>query len=77
MGSCQIVDALILPLVMANPDWYFTFDIQPEQALEIKEQLLEWCKTEEALVFGTHFPYPGLGIIKKDNGIWHWNPVID
>ena len=73
----HIVDGLILPLVMANPYWYFTFDIQPEKALEAKEQLLKWCKTEEALIFGTHFQYPGLGTIKKDDDAWHWHPVID
>jgi glyoxylase-like metal-dependent hydrolase (beta-lactamase superfamily II) len=71
----HIADSLISPLFMAIPDWYYTWDHDPEKAIETKERILEWCASEGALVFAAHFPFPCLGTIQKQDGNWQWNPV--
>lgn len=71
----HLADGLIHPMVMANRTWHYTFDIVPDQAIETKERLLEWCASEQALVFATHFPFPGLGTVQERDGRWHWHPM--
>ncbi len=71
----HFADGLLHPLMMANRAWYYSYDIEPAQAVETKEQLLEWCAAEKALVFATHFPFPGLGTIERRNTKWQWHPT--
>jgi glyoxylase-like metal-dependent hydrolase (beta-lactamase superfamily II) len=68
-------DSLIHPLVIAEADWYFTYDVDPDAALKSKLELLDRCLAEDALVFGTHFPSPGLGRFSRDSDQWAWNPI--
>ncbi len=71
----HLADTLLHPLMMGNRALYYSFDIEPEQAIETKERLLEWCVSEKALVFATHFPFPGLGTIQRRDNQWQWHPV--
>jgi glyoxylase-like metal-dependent hydrolase (beta-lactamase superfamily II) len=71
----HISDALAHPLFMAKRDWYSTYDANPAQAIETKEKLLRMCASENALVFGAHFPFPGLGYVQQKPGNWKWMPV--
>ena len=71
----HLADGLLHPVIMADRSWYYTYDVGPEQAIETKERLLEWCVSEEALVFATHFPFPGLGTIQRRDTQWQWHPV--
>lgn len=71
----HLADGLLHPVIMADRSWYYTYDVGPEQAIETKERLLEWCVSEEALVFATHFPFPGLGTIHRRDAQWQWHPV--
>jgi glyoxylase-like metal-dependent hydrolase (beta-lactamase superfamily II) len=71
----HISDALAHPLFMGNTDWYSTYDANPAQALEIKRKLMDMCVSENLLVFGAHFPFPGLGYVKQEQERWGWQPV--
>jgi glyoxylase-like metal-dependent hydrolase (beta-lactamase superfamily II) len=71
----HIADSLLSPLFMAIREWHFYWDLDPEKAIETKERLLEWCSSEEALVFASHFPFPGLGTIERRDDSWKWHPV--
>ena len=71
----HLADTLIHPLMMADRAFHYTYDIEPKQAIDTKERLLEWCVSEQALVFASHFPFPGLGTIRKRNDDWQWQPV--
>ncbi len=70
----HISDAVVHPLLMAHDHWYSTYDSDPEQAVATKLQLLEWCASENALVFGAHFPFPGTGRVQRRDGGWAWHP---
>lgn len=77
-GSEQLLhisDAALHPIHLEHPDWYPVFDLRPEQALVSKRQLMERAAAGKALVFGFHFPFPGLGhVVQKEEG-WQWQPI--
>jgi glyoxylase-like metal-dependent hydrolase (beta-lactamase superfamily II) len=77
-GAEQLVhlsDAVVHPLFMAHRDWYSTYDADPAQAVETKAKLLDMCVSSNALVFGAHFPFPGLGYVRLGQEGWRWEPV--
>jgi len=71
----HLADAVIHPIFVEQRDWVSTYDSVPDQALAVKKRLLDRAASEEALVFGTHFPFPCLGHVRKGNGGWKWLPV--
>ncbi len=64
-GDTQLInvaDAITSPYTfMPNPEWSFGFDADPVQAAESRKTLLDRIASERALMFGYHFPFPGLG----------------
>ena len=77
-GSEQLLcttDTVVHPILMEQPGWYPAFDLVPEQTIATKRLLLDRAVAENALVFASHFPFPGLGhVIKKGEG-WQWQPI--
>jgi len=71
----HISDAFVHPLFMAKRDWYSTYDANPTQAVETKEKILRMCALENTLVFGSHFPFPGLGYVRQGHECWKWQPI--
>lgn len=70
----HISDALAHPLFMGNRDWYSTYDANPAQTVETKIKVLNMCASENTLVFGSHFPFPGLGYVQQGHERWKWQP---
>ena len=71
----HISDALAHPLFMGNRDWYSTYDANPKQTVETKIKLQNMCASENTLVFGSHFPFPGLGYVQQGHECWKWQPI--
>lgn len=58
------VDAIIHPVIsVQRSDWYFGFDAQPDVAVETRRALLNRAASEGLLMFGYHFPFPGIGVV--------------
>jgi glyoxylase-like metal-dependent hydrolase (beta-lactamase superfamily II) len=70
----HIADGAVHPLFLDFPDLYSSFDLKPEQALASKRRLLDRAAAEGALVFAPHFPFPGLGQVRKKERGWQWLP---
>jgi glyoxylase-like metal-dependent hydrolase (beta-lactamase superfamily II) len=71
----HLADAVIHPLFMDHPGWASTYDSVPARALAAKARLLDRVSSEQALVFASHFPFPGLGrVMPLPNG-WAWQPL--
>lgn len=58
------VDAIIHPVIsFQRTDWYFGFDADRDQAVETRRSLLQRAADENLLLFGYHFPFPGIGVV--------------
>ena len=51
------------------------FDLLPEDAAATKRRLLDRAAADHALVHAFHFPFPGLGHVRRHGGGWVWEPA--
>ena len=70
----HLSDAVAHPLLLAHHDSVSTYDADPAQAVLTKKRLLDWCAAHHALVFGSHFPFPGIGYVQPTAKGWDWRP---
>jgi len=58
-------------LLVRNPDWLFTLDVDPQQSARTRRALLDWLVSQDLPILGFHFAYPGLGkIATMGDGFW-------
>ena len=67
-----IGDVTVNPAQVTEPDWVFAFDMDPVQAVQTRQRMLEWAETEEALLIACHFPHPGHGRLVRLEGRRYW-----
>ncbi|MFN2178529.1 MAG: MBL fold metallo-hydrolase [Candidatus Promineifilaceae bacterium] len=68
-------DAFLHPIHIEQPNWYAEVDIQPEQTVITRNSLLNKVGTGQSLIQCFHFPYPGLGHIKRNRNGYQWHPL--
>jgi glyoxylase-like metal-dependent hydrolase (beta-lactamase superfamily II) len=56
----------------AHPEWRFAIDSIPEIAIANRRRLLDRAATEKTLVIGSHWPYPGLGLVERKDGAYRF-----
>lgn len=56
------------------PDWHFTYDYAPEQAVASRRMLLETVSDSGARVLGTHFLMPSIGRVRANGDAFEWMP---
>ena len=71
----HVVDLLHQPFQFANTDWHFAFDSDPELAVETRQRVLQQCADDGILTLFYHMPFPGLGRVSVENGLFQWNPI--
>lgn len=70
----HVGDAIGHPIMVTHPEWSWCFDLNPERAIDDRQRLIEVAMARDALVFGSHMPFPGVGrIVQQDNQL-HWKP---
>jgi hypothetical protein len=60
---------------MEHPEWYPSFDLQPELALATKRRILDRAAADKALVLAFHFAFPSLGHVVHQGKGWRWQPI--
>jgi glyoxylase-like metal-dependent hydrolase (beta-lactamase superfamily II) len=70
-----ISDLVHYAFQLEQPDWVFMGDLNWEQAVLTRRQILDRASTDKVLVMASHFPFPGLGHIIKDGEAWSWQPI--
>ena len=70
-----LADAIVHPIVIEYAEWQTAFHSFPEQAMQDKWRLIEQAATQNALVLGFHFAFPGLGRVARRGQGWHWQPI--
>ncbi|MEO9898721.1 MAG: MBL fold metallo-hydrolase [Paracoccaceae bacterium] len=65
-------DALHSTAQCCKPEWHFSFDMDPEQAVKSRRALLEDASETGRRVLGSHFTLPSIGRIKSDGDAFKW-----
>jgi glyoxylase-like metal-dependent hydrolase (beta-lactamase superfamily II) len=58
----------------AHPEWRPGFDGDMDQAVVTRRRLLDQAATDQVLVLGYHFPFPGVGHVARDGAAYRWVP---
>lgn len=79
-GNAQllhIVDAIHMPIQLNALDAAPSFDAQPDIAIATRRALLARAESEKLLVMTYHFPFPGLGYVRRQGDLLDWEPYAD
>jgi len=68
-------DAAYSPLLNIEHPWRPGPDLDPEAAVQARRRLFDRAAAEAMLVLGFHFPFPGLGRIRAQDGRYAWVPA--
>jgi glyoxylase-like metal-dependent hydrolase (beta-lactamase superfamily II) len=68
----DLVDTVLLPLHIAQPDWVSAVDWDAEQTVRTRRKLIGQCAAAGHRVRVYHCPFPGLGRIALQDGRWQW-----
>jgi glyoxylase-like metal-dependent hydrolase (beta-lactamase superfamily II) len=71
----HLADTIPLPIFVDHPEWKAAFDSVQDEAWATRQRLLDLAESENALVFLSHFPFPGLGHITREGGTRRWRPI--
>lgn len=58
-----------------HPEWQPFFEHDPEQAGRTRRKLLDRAATDQMLMLGYHFPFPGLGYALSKGQAYQWYPA--
>ncbi len=73
----HLADLVGHPILMEHPAWSWRFDSKPDEAEKDKSQLLGQAAAQQALVFGSHLPFPGVGRVIPQGEGWRWQPLAE
>jgi glyoxylase-like metal-dependent hydrolase (beta-lactamase superfamily II) len=71
----HLVDTLHMPIQLNAVD-VPAFDFQPDIAIDSRRAMLAQTESENLLVLAYHFPFPGLGHVKRTGVLPAWEPYI-
>ena len=61
-------------LSVGHPEWTLAWDTDGPVGITTRESLLERAERDELMLYGVHFPWPGLGHVKKQGKGYVWAP---
>jgi glyoxylase-like metal-dependent hydrolase (beta-lactamase superfamily II) len=70
-----VVDALLHPAHVTEPDWSSMFDMDPDQDRLTRRRLLDRLEAQDMLFAASHFPEPAFGRITRSEGRRYWEPA--
>jgi glyoxylase-like metal-dependent hydrolase (beta-lactamase superfamily II) len=62
-------------LLLQRPEWGFQFDYEQPAATAQRWRIYDMVEQNRYAVLAYHFPFPGLGHLKKDGAGYAWLPV--
>ena len=51
------------------------YDVNPHAAVNARQQLLDYASKSGVLVGSAHISFPGLGHVRKIEGVYRWEPI--
>ncbi len=58
-----------------DPACLAAFDVAPAEAVKTRAKILAKVAREGTFIFACHFPFPGLGYIRRTKGVFRWHPI--
>jgi glyoxylase-like metal-dependent hydrolase (beta-lactamase superfamily II) len=69
-------DAITEPAVyFPHPEWRFGFDMDSDQAVMKRKEMLDRAATDRMKMLGFHWPYPGLGFAERKGTGYRYVPA--
>lgn len=62
-------------LLLEHPEWNFIFDWDQALATSERIRIYDLVDEQRHWVFGYHFPFPGLGHLRRDESAFTWLPA--
>jgi len=59
----------------ARPEVVIEFDVNKEQALATRRRIFDEAARDSLWVAGAHLPFPGIGHVRSEGGMYAWVPV--
>ncbi len=56
----------------AHPEWRFGIDSLPDLAIQSRKRLLDRAASERIRLVGSHWPYPGLGMVERKGAAYQF-----
>ncbi len=60
---------------LRQPDWKVLFDLDQQQAAETRRKVFDRAAADRVQIATYHFPFPGLGHIRRDGDGYEWLPT--
>jgi glyoxylase-like metal-dependent hydrolase (beta-lactamase superfamily II) len=76
-GLLHVADAAHNPIQVDYPNWTPGYDPLLEASKQSRHQLVERAARENLLMVGYHFPFPGLGYVREQDGAYRWEAITD
>lgn len=61
---------------LAYPEWQVAFDLDPEEAVTTRRQILDQVAEQKSMVLAFHLPFPGVGYVRARDDRYEWEPVL-
>jgi len=63
-------------LNFAHPEWFNGIDADGDQTVATRKRLLDMAAADRIAVLGYHFPFPGVGHVRRDGGAFQFVPAL-
>ncbi|WGW04908.1 MBL fold metallo-hydrolase [Tropicibacter oceani] len=60
----------------AHPDWFNNFDMDGDATVATRKRLLDMAAADRMAVLGYHFPFPGVGHVRKEGEAYRFVPAM-
>ena len=60
----------------ARPDWVNSFDMDGDQTVSTRKRVLDMAATDRIALLGYHFPFPGVGHVRKAGEAYQFVPAL-
>ena len=70
-----VADTMDVPLHIEQTTWHPAWDELPAEGIRSRGRLLQRAVEQEALIHGFHFPFPGVGRVRRDGEGWRFEPI--
>jgi glyoxylase-like metal-dependent hydrolase (beta-lactamase superfamily II) len=68
-------DATLHTLHVEHPDWHPLYDLDASGGERSRRDILKRASSDNTLVLGFHFPFPGIGKITRDDDGYRFVPA--